>query len=196
MSSYLHPGLLSRLFLVCFPTKTQYAFLFFPVRATCLAHVFLLNLMTPIIIGEEYRSWSRSLQASVRPQLKCDGTRWRTRGEVKGKLANGVGSQYFSHYLRTPLLPLMRTPPMPVVDWTDAPADLNGLVCFAKRRNLVSAHVLSHSRRSLPLHCGPIQMTAVSGLAVMNCLYVPHIVSFPVAQTYRVKCCWYHVLVL
>ena len=27
-------------------------------------------------------------------QLKCDDTRWRTGGEVKGKLANGVGSQY------------------------------------------------------------------------------------------------------
>ena len=27
-------------------------------------------------------------------RLKPDGTRWRTVGEVKGKLANGVGSQY------------------------------------------------------------------------------------------------------
>jgi len=26
------------------------------------------------------------------------------------------------------LLPLMRTPWLPVVDWTDTPADLNGLV--------------------------------------------------------------------
>ena len=33
-----------------------------------------------------------------RVQLKCDGTWWRTGGEVKGKLANGVGSQYSSHY--------------------------------------------------------------------------------------------------
>ena len=32
---------------------------------------------------------------------KCDGIRWRTGGEVKGKLMNGVGSQYSSHYLRT-----------------------------------------------------------------------------------------------
>ena len=31
-----------------------------------------------------------------RRQLKCDGTRWRT-----GKLSNGVGSQYPSHYLGT-----------------------------------------------------------------------------------------------
>ena len=25
---------------------------------------------------------------------ECDGTRWRTGGEVKGKMTNGVGSQY------------------------------------------------------------------------------------------------------
>jgi len=34
-----------------------------------------------------------------RLQLKYDGTRLRTGGEVKGKLANGVCSQYPSHYL-------------------------------------------------------------------------------------------------
>ena len=49
----------------------------------------------------------------------------------------------------TALLPLMRTPRLPVVDWTEAPADLNGLVCFAERRNLVSARVTSHFKRSL-----------------------------------------------
>jgi len=38
---------------------------------------------------------------AFRLQLKFDGTRWRTGGEVKGKLANGVGSQYPSHYLGT-----------------------------------------------------------------------------------------------
>ena len=35
-----------------------------------------------------------------RVQLKCDGTR-RVGGKVKGKLVNGVGSQYPSHYLGT-----------------------------------------------------------------------------------------------
>ena len=34
-------------------------------------------------------------------QLKCDGTWWRTWGEVKGKLANAVGSQYSSHNFGT-----------------------------------------------------------------------------------------------
>ena len=48
------------------------------------------------------------------------------------------------------LLPPMRTPRLPAVDWTDARADLNGLVRFAERRNLVSARVPSHFKRSLP----------------------------------------------
>jgi len=39
----------------------------------------------------------------------------------------------------------MRTPRLPVVDWTDAPADLNGLVRVAGRTNLVSARVPSYS---------------------------------------------------
>ena len=43
------------------------------------------------------------------------------------------------------LLKLMRTPRLPAVDWTDAPTDLNGLVCFRERRNLVSARVPSRS---------------------------------------------------
>ena len=48
------------------------------------------------------------------------------------------------------LLTLMRLPRLPVVDWTEAPADLNGLVRFAERRNLVSARVPSHFKSSLP----------------------------------------------
>ena len=47
------------------------------------------------------------------------------------------------------LLPLMRTPRLPAVDRTDAPADLNGLVRFAERRNLVSAREPSHFKRGL-----------------------------------------------
>jgi len=47
------------------------------------------------------------------------------------------------------LLPLMRTPRLPVLDWTDTPADLNGLVRFAERLNLFSARVPSHFERSI-----------------------------------------------
>ena len=41
------------------------------------------------------------------------------------------------------------TPRLPVVDWIDDPADLNGLVHFAERRKLVSARVPSLFKRSL-----------------------------------------------
>ena len=88
----------------------------------------------------------------VRVQLKRDGTWWHTGGEVKGKLADGVGDQYPSlprNLVYPALLPLMRTPRLLVVDWTDAPADLNGLVLFAERQNLGSARVSSHFKRSL-----------------------------------------------
>ena len=47
------------------------------------------------------------------------------------------------------LLPLIRTIRLPVVDGIDAPSDLNGLVRFAERRNLVYARVPSHFKRSL-----------------------------------------------
>ena len=83
-----------------------------------------------------------------RVQLSRDGTRWHTGGEVKGKLANGVGTLP-RNMVYPALLPMMRTPRLPVVDWTDDPAHLNGLVRFAERLNLVSAHAPSHFKRSL-----------------------------------------------
>ena len=59
------------------------------------------------------------------------------------------------------LLPLMRTPRQPVVDWIDAPADLNGLVRFAERLNLVSARVPSHFKRSLRIESIKIYWSSV-----------------------------------
>ena len=48
------------------------------------------------------------------------------------------------------LLKLMRIPRLPAVDWTDDPTDLNGLVRFGERRNLVSARVPPRSARAIP----------------------------------------------
>jgi hypothetical protein len=48
------------------------------------------------------------------------------------------------------LLPLMRTPRLPVVERTEAPSGLNGLIRFAERRNLASARVPTLFKRSLP----------------------------------------------
>jgi hypothetical protein len=70
---------------------------------------------------------------------------------MKGTLEIGVGRQYPlpRNMVYPKLLPLMRTTRLPVIDWTDHPADLNGLVRFAERPNLVSARVPSHFKRSL-----------------------------------------------
>ena len=112
--------------------------------------------------------WGNVKVHEDRVQLKRNGTRWRTGGEVKGKLPNGMGSQYPSHHLwkmvYPTLLPLMRTPRLSVVDWTNAPADLNGLVRFAERQNLVSACV-PHFKSSLPhytiTHTPPVFPTVI-----------------------------------
>jgi hypothetical protein len=45
--------------------------------------------------------------------------------------------------------PLIRTPRLPAVDRTDSPADLNGLVHFSERPNLISARVPSRFKRAL-----------------------------------------------
>ena len=89
---------------------------------------------------------------TARGRSKPDGTRWRVGGEVKGKQAIGEGSHYLALYLGTwsMVCPLIRTSRLPVVDWTDSPADLNGLVHFSERPNLVSARVPSRFKRALP----------------------------------------------
>ena len=88
------------------------------------------------------------------------------------------------------LLPLMRTPRMPVVVWTDAPADLNGLVRFAEKRNLVSARVPSHFNWPLSLDFPKCQFIYESLLHLRN--VAGHFLSGrssrdpPIRQTIRV----------
>jgi hypothetical protein len=75
------------------PLLNLYPYLYKNFRATLIQ---LLHLVRNI------QHCNRKKQSnSCRLQLKCDGTPWRTGGEVKGKLANGVGNQYSSHYLGT-----------------------------------------------------------------------------------------------
>ena len=60
-------------------------------------------------------------------------------GKWREKLANGMGSQYPSHYLETRCIQnyyrWCRTVRLPAVDWSYAPhrADLNGLVRFCAK---------------------------------------------------------------
>jgi hypothetical protein len=57
----------------------------------------------------------------------------------------------------------MRTLRLPTVDGTDAPANLNGRVRFAERRNLVSERVPSRFERSLALNAVANHRLTTSG---------------------------------
>ena len=61
LSSYLHLLLQSGPFPSGFSTKALCKLLLFPIRAAWPAHLILLDLISRIILGEEYRSVSSSL---------------------------------------------------------------------------------------------------------------------------------------
>ena len=92
-----------------------------------LQHISVISIKNlPTCFGSlSHPETNFSNHSTGRVQLKCDDTRRRTGRQVKGKLANAVGSQYPSHYLGTRCIQhyyrWCRTPRLPAVDWTDAP---------------------------------------------------------------------------
>ena len=61
LSTHLRLGLPIGLLPSGFPTKTLYTLLSSPIRATCPAHLILLDFINRTILGEEYKSFSSSL---------------------------------------------------------------------------------------------------------------------------------------
>jgi len=89
------------------------------------------------------------------------------------------------------LLPLMRKTRLPVVDWADAPANLNGLARFAERRNLVYArHHISTGLYHNEAHVREMFETCVQFQWLRQFKYKWHTFTTNILLSTLLSVCW------
>jgi len=86
------------------------------------------------------------LKRNLMAHGEARGEKWRGKRRMEWVASTHA---LYGNTVYPALLTLMSTPRLPAADWTDNPADINGLVRFAGRPTLVSARVPSHSVSTL-----------------------------------------------
>jgi len=100
--------------------------------------------------GHQHQSCLFCQSMLIRVQLKCDDTRWRKGGET-GEWGEEASTLHTTSEHGVSSITTADAHTSAASSWLNwrPPADLNGLVCLAERRNLVSARVPSHFNRPL-----------------------------------------------
>ena len=135
-----------------------------------------------------------------RLQLKCDGTRWRKEGKWRGNwrmewVASTLQTASEHGVSSTTTADAHVSAASSRLNWRPLP-DLNGLVCFAERWNLVSAHVPSHFKRSLPAWSGPsygatehaLRFSLIFNVLRLEKYWLQRSRCFPCIVIYSMKC--------
>ena len=116
------------------------------IHSACVALAWTLCLKK-----EKNRRWIKEVELSWNLMAHGDARQGKWRGNMRvewvaSSLALYLGTRCIQHYYHYYRWWHTR---LPVVDWTDHSVSLNGLVRFAERPNLVSAHVPSRFKRAL-----------------------------------------------